>query len=62
MLENKEPISIDTHSRNERLLETLLSMGLVVVPIYTDNVTECIDHFIVSSGIPKDIINQEIVD
>ena len=50
-----EPISIDTHSRNNRLLETLLKMGLVVIPMYTDQETMDIDHFIVSSGMPSHI-------
>jgi len=56
MSKKHEPISIDTCSRNSRLKDTLLNMGLVVVPIYTDEITGCIDHFIVSSGIPKDIV------
>jgi hypothetical protein len=59
MSKKRKPISIDMWSRNERLLPTLLEMGLVVIPIYTPDESKGIDHFIVSSGIPTKIKYQE---
>jgi len=58
-MKNIEPLSIDTYSRNNRLLNTLNRMGLAVIPIYNENSKDCIEYFIVSSGIPdENIINQ----
>jgi len=59
MNENNEPLSISKWARNERLLDTLLKMGLVVIPIRTDDESRDIDYFIVSSGMPQYIVNQE---
>lgn len=46
----REPISISTYDRNERVLNTLLDMGLAVVPIFDDSDGNRISHFLVSCG------------
>lgn len=45
---NRVPLSLNTWDRNERLLPTLLGMGLAVEPVYTEHGD--IDYFMVSCG------------
>ncbi len=47
------PLSMSMMDRNDRLYETLLSLGLFVAPIFADENHNCIDHFIVSTGMPN---------
>jgi hypothetical protein len=54
-----EPVSISAFDRNDRLFDTLLKMGLVVIPIFADKEKSRIDHFIVSSGTPISLHGQD---
>ena len=54
-----EPVSISRFDRNDRIFKTLLGMGLVVVPMFTDKEHHSIDHFIVSSGMPRVLRDQQ---
>jgi hypothetical protein len=57
MIKTYEPISISDHTRNARVLDTLLGMGSAVIPIYANEEHQIIDHFIVSCGVPN-IVNR----
>lgn len=52
---DNELLHMDEASRNIRLRDTLIGMGLFVVPVYSDTDTETIDHLIVSASLPKQL-------
>lgn len=50
---NDEPLHLDIHSRNDRLYKYLLSVGLFVEPVFTDDSRANIDYLRVSAGLPS---------
>ena len=49
------PVHLDTVTRNRRLYDWLLSLGLYVEPVpkYVEGVGNMIDHLIVAAGSPQ---------
>lgn len=48
MITDQPPLHMDRWSRHERLYRHLLSMGLVVDPVFADDARTQIDHLVVS--------------
>jgi hypothetical protein len=49
--EKNEPLHLDIYSRNDRLYKYLLSVGLFVEPVFTDDSRANIDYLRVSAGL-----------
>jgi hypothetical protein len=55
MIDDLPPEHMDRWTRNERLYRHLLSLGLVVVPMFADDDRARIDHLWVSIDLPEQV-------